>query len=120
MIASSYVQTEAVSFLSAPDELMLIARDAGPLNAKGRVYITAVKPNSSIEIASGLGYDTDSYTPITTINFDEVGSRGSADLPITVAMTNQVTVFRVTAGAVTITIYAPQEVKAEFRTRKHP
>lgn len=115
-----YVEQETVPFAEQGKEIMFVFREHGLVNAPPAVYITALENNCEVVLKSGIGADTDSYTPTTTISFDHKGQKERELLPVSATLTDTVSVLEVTRGKVAVSIASPTRVKTEFRTRKHP
>lgn len=115
-----YIENEIIPFVEEGKELMILFRDHGLAGALPSVFITALENNCEVELKSGVGADTDSYTSTATINFAFKGQRERSDIPIGGDLTDQVSVLTVVRGKVAVAIVSASRMKTEFRTRKNP
>lgn len=115
-----YIESETIPFAEEGKEIMFVFRDHGLEGALPIVYITALENNCEVELKSGKGADTDSYSSTTTITFVHKGQGARSALPVGGDLTDRVSVLTIVRGKVSATIVSPNRVQTEFRTRKSP
>ena len=115
-----YVERGMVPLAEAGKEVMLVFRDAGSDGARAAIYVTALRPNTVVEVTSGRGADTDRFTPVTTLTLPNRNQTEMVRVPVSTVPVDQVSVVRVLRGSVSVTAVSPTRVQTEFRTRKNP
>lgn len=121
MLNSLHIEREIVPFAEVGKEIMLVFPFHGSDGAKPHIYFTAIDVPATVELRSGKGPDTDSYTHTTQITFAHKGQKLAEELPVAgAAVHDQVSVIRVLAGKVAVHVSSHTKVRTEFRTRKSP
>lgn len=115
-----YVENELIPLAEIGKEIMVIFRDHLLAGSLPVVFMTALQPNTQLQLRSGPDGNTDAFTATTTITLADRGSTNRATLPVGGATLDRISAIRVMSGSATITINSSTRVTAEFRTRKHP
>lgn len=115
-----YIEQETLPLAEAGKEVMFVFRDPTFSGAAPVIYVSPVASAASVELRSGEGSHTDSYSEISAVANIPLGETRRFTVPVSGALTQPVTCVRVISGSATISIVSPTPVTAEFRTRKHP